>query len=65
MYGTSLEHFLRILGLGHLNKQEREHMYNSLEKHSDKFHLEGDELPATNVTKHPILMVHDYPVYTK
>ena len=34
-------------------------------KHSDRFQLEGDDLTATNITKHRILTINDYPVNTK
>ena len=40
-------------------------MYRLLEKHSDRFQLEGDKLSTTNVTKHRIHTIDDNPVHTK
>ncbi|CAB0031504.1 unnamed protein product [Trichogramma brassicae] len=36
-----------------------------LQEHSDRFYLEGDELPATNVVEHKITTVDDIPVNQK
>ena len=48
-----------------MNRQEYEQMYNLLEKHSDRFHLDGDELLVTNVNKHRILTIDDHPFNNK
>ena len=59
---TRLEKLKQIFKIDHLNRQECEQMYNLLEKHSDRFHLDGDEILVTNVTKHMILSIDDHPV---
>ena len=64
-YGTRLERLKEMLKLDHLNKEERENILKLIEKHSDRFQLDGDELLSSNVTKHRILTVDDHPVNTK
>ena len=53
-----------MLELDYLSEVEREQMNKVIEKHSDRFLLEGSELSCTNVTKHRILTINDYPVNT-
>ena len=60
-----LEKLNKFLELDHLSEVEREQMNKLIEKHSDRFQLEGDELSCTNVTKHRILTIDDCPVNTK
>ena len=60
-----LDKLKSILELDQLNIEERKQVYRLLEKHADRFQLEGDELSATNITKHRILTVDEYPVNTK
>ena len=62
---TRLEKLNKLLELDHLNEVEREQMNKLIEKHWDRFRLDGDELSCTNVGKHRILTIDDYPVNTK
>ena len=64
-HATRFDKLREILELDQLNSEEREQMYRLLEKHANRFQLEGDELSATNITEHCILMVDEYPVNTK
>ena len=59
-----LENLRKMLELDYLSEVEREQMNKVIEKHSDRFLLEGSELSCTNVTKHRILTINDYPVNT-
>ena len=54
-----------LIKTDHLNDEEQEQMDKLLIKQSDRFQLEGDVLTATNITKHRILTINDYPVNTK
>ena len=49
----------------HLEQKERDQVYNLLQRQSDRFQLEGDELSTTNITEHRILTVDDHPVNVK
>ena len=44
-----------IIKIDHLNKEEQEQIDKLLNKHSDRFQLEGDNFTATNITKHRFL----------
>ena len=62
---TRLDRLKEILELDDLNKEEYKNILKLIEKHSDRFHLNGDELSSSNVTKHRILTIDDHPVNTK
>ena len=49
----------------HLEQKERDQVYNLLQRHADRFQLEGDELSTTNITKHRIFTVDGHPVNVK
>ena len=62
---TRLEKLIKLLELDHLSEVVQEQINKPIEKHSNRFQLEGDELSCTNVSKHRILTIHDYPVNIK
>ena len=62
---SRLDKLKEILELDQLNIEERKQVYRLLEKHADRFQLEGDELYCTNITKHRILTVDEYPDNTR
>uniref|UniRef100_A0ABD2W5M3 RNA-directed DNA polymerase n=1 Tax=Trichogramma kaykai TaxID=54128 RepID=A0ABD2W5M3_9HYME len=54
-----------IIDTSHLDTSELDSINSLLQEHSDRFYLEGDELPATNVVEHKITTVDDIPVNQK
>lgn len=53
------------LRLEHLNREEREHVENLVEKHDDLFHLPNDLLTCTNKIAHKITTTDERPISTK
>ncbi|CAB0033772.1 unnamed protein product [Trichogramma brassicae] len=54
-----------MIDTSHLDTTELDSIDSLLQEHSDRFYLEGDELPATNVVEHKITTVDDIPVNQK
>lgn len=48
-----------------LNQEELEQVNRLIKNHSDRIHLEGNELGATDVLEHRINTVDDNPIFTK
>ena len=54
-----------LLRLGHLNKEETQHIGNLIEKYADRFHIPGEPLGATTVSQHNIPTTDDQPIFSK
>ena len=62
---TRLDKLKTLIKTDYLNEEEQEQMDKLLNKHPDRFQLKGNNLTATNITKHRILTIDDYSVNTK
>ena len=51
--------------MDHLNSEEKFHVEELVEKYSDQFYLEGDEIGCTDVLTHRIHLTHDVPIREK
>ena len=54
-----------LLRLDHLNKEEKQHVENLIEKYADRFHIPGEPLGATTVLQHNIPTTDDQPIFSK
>ncbi|KAL7297217.1 hypothetical protein TKK_0009623 [Trichogramma kaykai] len=62
---SRMQRLKSIIDTSHLDTSELDSIDSLLQEHSDRFYLEGDELPATNVVEHKITTVDDIPVNQK
>ncbi|KAL7289462.1 hypothetical protein TKK_0016653 [Trichogramma kaykai] len=62
---SRIQRLRSIIDTSHLDTTELDSINSLLQEHSDRFYLEGDELPATNVVEHKITTVDDIPVNQK
>ena len=51
--------------MDHLNKEEKQHVENLIEKYADRFHIPGEPLGATTVLQHNIPTSDDQPIFSK
>ena len=51
--------------MDHLNKEEKQHVENLIEKYADRFHIPGEPLGATTVVQHNIPTTDDQPIFSK
>ena len=49
--------------MDHLNKEEKQHVENLIEKYADRFHIPGEPLGATTVLQHKIPTTDDQPIF--
>ena len=51
--------------MSHLDEHEQDEVLDIIDAHADLFHLQGEDLSATNAVEHTIELTDDVPVRAK